>query len=258
MLPKTLPRLPLPPPPPTRPVPPVIAPARRPLSPPPRPCPDHRSPLPARSSHPPPPSPPFPPPANTPPQSKSSPIIPPLTPVSLPFSLLHCSAFHSPLFIDTAGATLKDWVVENGGTVHPSLVVAINAPSGSRGVVAEEAIPYKDEPLVSIPERLYLSNIELGSDRYRKLLKKSKAVVDTLPAYMQLALVLCIEAEAGEKSFWYPYIQCLDQQNVPNGWAMSKEEAEGVLTKLGVTRAVPEWETKLVEASEAIEAQVGR
>ena len=69
------------------------------------------------------------------------------------------------------------------------------------------------------PQSLYLTNVLLGTDRYQRLLKKSKAVVDHLPAYLQLALVLAIEAEAGTASFWAPYINCIRDQREPNGWA---------------------------------------
>lgn len=61
-----------------------------------------------------------------------------------------------------AGERLRDWIVENGGVVHPSLaVVTATRNTGSRGVVALEHIPVEvtsSEPLVLVPESLYLTS----------------------------------------------------------------------------------------------------
>lgn len=96
----------------------------------------------------------------------------------------------------------------------------------------------------------------MASDRYKKILKKCKAVVENLPSYLQLALVLSIEAEAGDKSFWEPYVSCIVHQPSPTGWSRSKEEAETYLQSVGIIDDIPDWEQRYSDAKEAIEAQV--
>ena len=81
-------------------------------------------------------------------------------------------------------------------------------------------------------------------------------VVDRLPAHLQLALVLAIEAEAGDKSFWWPYISCIETQPAPNGWALSKEAVERYLDKAGLLADIPDWEDRFEQAVTAIEGQV--
>eukprot|EP00959_Pyramimonas_sp_CCMP1952_P238858 4991577-Pyramimonas_sp.AAC.1 len=74
----------------------------------------------------------------------------------------------SPLVVDgvkydlcEAGERLKFWILENGGVVHPSLVVVNNAPSGSRGVICTEAVGVDEidrSPLLLVPEFLYMTS----------------------------------------------------------------------------------------------------
>jgi hypothetical protein len=66
------------------------------------------------------------------------------------------------------GERLREWVLENGGVVHPSLaVVEATRKTGSRGVVALQPISVEtsaSEPLVLVPESLYLtSQVSAGS-----------------------------------------------------------------------------------------------
>ena len=69
----------------------------------------------------------------------------------MPSHLCHIPA-RSPIFVDPDGSKLKKWVVDNGGSVHESLAVAFNAPSGSRGVVATAPIEEAGVKLVEVPE----------------------------------------------------------------------------------------------------------
>jgi len=57
-----------------------------------------------------------------------------------------------PIYVDPEGNKLKQWVIDNGGSIHESLVVAMNAPSGSRGVVAMDDITEAGAKLVDVPE----------------------------------------------------------------------------------------------------------
>lgn len=235
--------------------------------------------------------------------------------------------------MDPAGERLAEWVRRNGGYIHPSLCVAINAPTGSRGVVARADIPAdgwwddlppglrddddadgadeidddgsgvdgpspattprgaagsgdhddgedpststsasaaavplpprptsptpgtgrrrRQAPLVAVPEALYLSNALLDTGPYRKLLRPCRGVANSLPAHLQLALVLAIEAEAGPRSFWADYVDVLRDTAPPCGWDAPKDEAERCLAAAGVPTRDREREAAAAAAEAA-------
>lgn len=59
------------------------------------------------------------------------------------------------------GATLTNWIREEGGFIHDSLRVVSEAPCGVRGVVCCERVDAEEEGLlglVCVPERLYMTS----------------------------------------------------------------------------------------------------
>lgn len=140
---------------------------------------------------------------------------------------------------------LQSWLVENGGYVSPCLAVVDPGNYGCRGVVSVARVGLdvlQSEPLILVPEKLYLTS-EYARERLNGfLLANSKPPLSHLEGAEQLAVILALERNKGLKSFWYPYINALPTLP-PCGWQMPPQELHRELDKFGA--AASTWPEKM-------------
>jgi hypothetical protein len=133
--------------------------------------------------------------------------------------------------------SLRSWIHSHGGAVWSSLRVTDNAPCGCRGVITTAALTVehaRTSPLILVPEKLYMT-----TDDARELLQKLDLKRTglsfwrhELPGAVQLAVLLALERQRGEASFWAPYIRSLPPV-VPCAWALPQEQLRAALEALG-------------------------
>lgn len=133
--------------------------------------------------------------------------------------------------------SLRSWITSHGGTVWSSLRLVEKAPCGCRGIITTAPVPLdlaQTMPLILIPERLYMTTNDA-----RQLLKPLEAKRFSLPfwrdeppAVAQLAVLLALERQRGNDSFWAPYI-CSLPTFAPCAWALNDTELRAQLAHLG-------------------------
>lgn len=163
-----------------------------------------------------------------------------------------------PLIVPVAeGERLREWVIQEGGFVHPSLVVVDHAPCGCRGVVAGEAIEDVDA-LIAVPGNLNMTAQAACTQLQPMLAAGGAKSIERLGGILQLSVLLAHERSKGQSSYWHPYIAVLPQQP-PNAWMMEEAELLAALQQLGPAAAG--WGPAVLEARQTVDSQaaaVGR
>ncbi|GLC41194.1 hypothetical protein PLESTB_001528200 [Pleodorina starrii] len=159
-----------------------------------------------------------------------------------------------PLPLPDVDAALRAWIQLHGGSVWNGLRVTDNAPCGCRGVIATAPLPAeaaRTAPLIVVPERLYMT-----SDDARQLLQPLEAKRfslsfwrEDLPGAVQLAVLLAVERQRGDDSFWAPYVRSLPA-SPPCAWALTDAELSRALAALGPGTAG--WERAVAAARRSV------
>ncbi|KAI8464964.1 MAG: hypothetical protein J3K34DRAFT_461663 [Monoraphidium minutum] len=141
----------------------------------------------------------------------------------------HRARAASPAGAAAGGAEqpLREWLAREGGLLHPALRLVDDAPCGSRGVVAAQAVSLDDleaaGPLVVVPKDLHLENTTA-----LRLLESwaGAAAAEDLAARMSSAMLVAValahEAALGPASRWAPYLASLPAQP-PGPWLLPSD-----------------------------------
>ncbi len=160
---------------------------------------------------------------------------------------------------------LVDWVERAGGWLHPALRVVENAPCGCRGIVAVEAIPLEeveDQPLVVVPEQLYMTHDDaldvlgraVAQARPNQQQQQQQERMLAVDRAVLLGMLLAHERSRGPASRWQPYIQALPQRP-PCAWLMSEQELQAATAQLPKSVDAQGWVVATAQAWQAIAAQ---
>lgn len=165
---------------------------------------------------------------------------------------------------DDATEQLREWVVRQGGTVHPALRVQDDAPSGCRGVVAVTEVAMEAleaGALISLPADLRLPHRHAqdllaaqasgaGSSSSTAAASAAaasaaaalpalspgeadqlQALLESFSVTQQLAMSVALERKLGARSFWSPYIATLPN-SPPVPWLLPDAQLHAALAAL--------------------------
>ncbi|KAG5912931.1 hypothetical protein E4U42_001702 [Claviceps africana] len=180
-------------------------------------------------------------------------------------------------------ATLVDWAVSHGASLHPSVEVYHDVHTGLSFRVkpsAPAALP-PDEPVVQLPTALTLSYLDAVSEKSSQSRKSQPrrdaaeharvgrhveppldpGILSEAPPHVVGRLLLIREYLRGRESFWWPYIQSLPQPGPGNrhAWALAPfwdpDEAElldGTNVEVGMAKIRRDVEREFAHARDLL------
>jgi hypothetical protein len=154
----------------------------------------------------------------------------------LPTSAIPSAQAATETSVSDEAELLRAWIQAQGGYIHPDLVVQPTARCGTRGVSARVPISLdviSSQPLVMVPEQLYMTTTA-AKERFNAM---PGVFIGDLDPAMQLAILLAVERNLREASFWHAYIVALPAQP-PCAWCMTAAQVAATCGEL--QRAMPE------------------